>query len=480
MFNGRSLGAWRRIVLPPPRGREPSLGHEMFAPAGVRRLDAPFGAADKTVIANSLPIEQSLTASSERLLTSTSTHSSSWRAVIGAFFGLATGPSVLLLLVFGIFAPSLRTQFGWDTGSVSLGATIVSLTLAFLSPLQGRLVDRWGVRRVVLASLPPFGIGMALMAMLGPDIRLFYIACALLACAGVGLWPLSYLTLVSGWFDRRLGIALGVAQVGAGLGGALVPVLLTAIFTVWSWRAGYLMLGAAQLIVMLPIALWAVREAPARNEDATIRVAAIPGLSIQEVLRKPSFYLLLVAFLMLGAFSSGVIIHQVSILIDHGIARRTATLVQSVLLGSAVIGRLVCGWALDRVRIVRLMPALLSVSATATLIYAAHASVAATIGCAVLIGFAVGAEFDVLGYAIRRYFGLRAYGVIYGAIFSLFQIGSAAGAALVGFSRQVEGSYTPGVVMLASCCLIASGAMALLGPYRFAVTRSMPGEPVQR
>ena len=395
-----------------------------------------------------------------------------WRVVAGAFLGLATGPNIVLLLVFGVFVPQLRAEFGWGIGEVSLGATIICFTLAVASPLQGYVVDRFGARLPILVSLPVFGVSLCSMALLGPDIRIFHIACGLLVLSALGAWSLSYITLVTSWFDRRLGLALGVSQLGAGLGGGVVPLLLAAVFAVGGWRAGYLALGLAQF------AMWPVAFATARGRVTQSGVGngigRPPGLALREVVRERSFALLCSAFLLLGCFSAGVIIHQVSMMLDRGLPSRTAVALQAVLLLSSMAGRLLAGWALDRLPLTVFMPALLAVTAVACATYASDVGTPILVASAVVMGLAIGAEFDVLGYSIRRYFGLASFGLVFGLIFGCFQIGGGVGAALMGFMRERSGSYVTGLWLLAAFSGATALLLASLGRYRFS-----PGGPAE-
>ena len=138
-----------------------------------------------------------------------------------ASVGLVFGPSTMLVFSFGVFIAPLSAAFGWTRPSIAFGSTIIALTIMLIAPLQGWLVDRYGGRRVVLTSIPLFAAGLFLMSRMGGDIRVFYLLCGLLPVLGLGLWPTSYLRVVSGWFDQRLGMAIGIANGGIGIGAAL-------------------------------------------------------------------------------------------------------------------------------------------------------------------------------------------------------------------------------------------------------------------
>ena len=392
-----------------------------------------------------------------------------WRTVFASVTGLMLGPSVLLLMCFGIFASALHGEFGWSIGAISFGATIISLVVALISPIQGRLVDRFGSRRLVLVSLPLFGAGFAGLSLMGSDIRLFYLSCVVLALLALGAWPLSFLQVVSTWFDRRLGFALGVANVGPGLGAAVAPAIIGVIMANNGWRAAYAILGGLLIVVTLPITFAWLRENPSvRAIRAGAEPTTVPtGLEMRDIWRDRSFFLLLLAFTGLGFFSSGILIHQVSILIDHGISRNQAIGFQSVLGIASIFGRLAGGWLLDRVHVSRFMFVLMTAGAGACWIFATPVGVPLLIVAAAICGLIIGAEFDALGYTIRRYHGLKNFGTVYGLIFVTFQIGGAMGSYVVGATRDATGSFSAGLIAMGALGFFAGVTFLCLGRYRF-------------
>lgn len=332
--------------------------------------------------------------------------------------------------------------------------------------MQGTLVDRFGGRRVILCSAPLFALSLAAMARLPDSLPLFYLGWVLIPLCGTGLWPVSYLRVTAGWFDRRLGLALGIANSGIGVGTVLVPVLTGALIGAFGWRTAFLGLAAVALAAF-PVALFLLAEPGPRaarvaKDGDTLRTAAT---------RRP-FWLVLAAFLLLGAVGTGIIVHQIPLLLDAGIAPSTANLVP-VALGIALIAaRIVTGWLLDRFTVARVMTVHLLGGVVAVLLFASGPGVPAALLAAALAGMLIGAEFDVLSYLVPRYFGRRAFGRIYGVAFSVFQIGGAVAATAVGVSRESHGSYTPAMLALAAACLTCAALFQALGPYRYDATRT--------
>ncbi len=392
-----------------------------------------------------------------------------WRTAVASAVGLTFGPSVLLVMSFGAFITPLDREFGWGVPAISLGASILSVTVMILSPVQGFLVDRIGGRRLILYSSPVFGAALTAMYFLPDSLPVFYLAWVLVPLCGIGLWPVSYLRLTAGWFERRLGLALGIANSGIGVGTVIVPILTAALIGTFGWRSAFLGLGVVALIAF-PVALFLLAE-PTQSKTQvrlggdTLRVAAT---------RRP-FWLVLTAFLLLGVIGSSVVVHQIRLLLDAGVPARVANLMPVALGVALIVARIVTGWLLDRFALSKVMSAYLVGGIVSVLLFAAGPNVATAILAGALSGLLIGAEFDVLSYLIPRYFGRLAFGKIYGIAFAMFQLGSAIAPYAVSVSRKSSGSYTPAMLVLALACAVCAGLFLFLGPYRYDEQHRLPG-----
>ncbi|MBX4868707.1 MFS transporter [Rhizobium bangladeshense] len=388
------------------------------------------------------------------------------RPAIGATFaataGLVFGPSTFLLFVFGVFVEPLSKTFGWSKPSILFAATIVSLMIMVVSPIQGYLIDRFGARPIVLSSCLAFALGLGGMYFLSSNISSFYIMYGLLPLLAIGLWPVSYLRVVSTWFERRLGLAIGVANGGIGLGAAMLPPILTYIILNGSVQWAYVSLGIIVLMIVLPInALFLFESPDVRPTRAGAAVAPQKNEEFKSLIRTQSFVTLTVAFFLLGFVNTGLVTNQISLLIDGGATPQQAAFVQAVFGLAVLVGRFLTGVLLDYVSAKRLMSAVCIGGAAACLLYALGPAGALVYLCAILIGMVYGAEFDVLSYIIKRSFGLTAFGRVYGTIFAVFQFGAALGATLLPLSRAHYESYAPGLVVYAGA-LIVSGLLLLM------------------
>ena len=392
------------------------------------------------------------------------------RATAAAAVGLIFGPSTMLVFSFGVFVAPLSAAFGWSRPAVAFGSTIIALMTMVVSPLQGYLVDRFGARPVVLTSVPLFAAGMCLMPFMPGDIRAFYLACTLLPVLGLGLWAASYLRVVSTWYDRRLGLAIGFANGGVGLGTALVPIIATSLMGAGGdWGRAYVGLGLLALLVTWPMSYAFLRESPeARRTISSVRQAGVGDLDFGEAVKTGAFRILLVGFLMLGFISVGLIVNQVPLLIDGGATPARAAAAQATFGISILVSRFLCGVLLDRMPAPLLMAATCLGGALGCLLYLGGATELTMIASPILVGLVIGAEFDTLSYIIKKYFGIVSFGRIYGVIFAVFQFGAAVGATALPFSLSRMGSYGPGLVAYAAVLLIAALCFAVLRPSRFA------------
>ena len=386
---------------------------------------------------------------------------SGWSTVAASAFGLSVGPSCLTILAFGAFIAPLEREFHWGIAHIASGASIISIMMMILSPLQGILVDRLGGRRLILWSIPFFALSLCTMYLLPNSLPLFYLAWIIIPIFAIGVWPVSYLRTTSGWFDSNLGLALGCANAGVGVGTLLVPLVTASLISAYGWREAYLALG------LIAFAAWPVVFLFLRDPVPGRTGTSFAGDSFAEAARTRPFWLISASFFLLGLFTTGLIIHQVRIFIDAGIRPATATAIPAAFGAAVILARLGTGWLLDRIAARVIVLALMACGIAAALLLTLGPGIPLAIFCAVLVGTVTGAEFDILSYIVPRYFGRRSFGKIYGLTFAVFQLSSAIGVAAIGASRVSFGTYTPALFVMAGVCIACAVMFWFTGPYRF-------------
>jgi MFS family permease len=385
-----------------------------------------------------------------------------WRVVAASALALAFGPSTIAVLSLGLFMRSMEHEFGWPRTQVAMATTIVSWMIVVTSPLQGWLVDRFGARRVILCSIPAFGVGVAALSLLPPVLWVYYAAWVIIPVLGLGLFPLSYLKIVSGWFERRLGFALGLANSGVAIGSILLPIIVGTLIAHYGWRQAYLGIGLIVLLVTWPVAARFVHGRPAAA--ATQRSAGIAegGETFAVAARTRTYLLLAVGYLAVGVTSTALIVHQVPLLVDGGMSPARAALVQTTFGVFGLLGRLVSGLLLDRFRASRVMITFVLGGMVACALYALGAGGNVAFVCSALIGLLFGTEFDVLAFVVKHHFGMRSFGKLYGVAFAMFQFGAGFGAALLPIARDRSGSYSAPLWLFAALLLVSAGLFAAI------------------
>ena len=387
--------------------------------------------------------------------------------VLGSVVGLAFGPSVIAVLTISAYIQPIEQEFHWTRVQVSLAFTIVAYMIVLMSPLQGFFVDRFGPRRVVLTSIPLFGLSLAALYFTPPNLLGYYVLWALVPVAGLGLWPLGYLQAVTRWFDRKLGLALGCANAGIGVGSTIVPLITAALIPVYGWRGALLGLSALVIFVSWPLVALCLREPDAADVAARQREARKAfGVPLKEILRESSFWILNVAFFMLGLTATSLVSQQVPLLTEAGWTPESARYLVTTIFGFALlIARVTVGFFMDHVFAPRVMQTVAIGGAISCILYATRPN--AAIVSAILLGFLLGAEFDVLAFLIKRYYGNVAYGRAYGVIFGVFYLGSGLGITGMAWMRQVSGSYRTGLYTAAAVLVTSAILLIFLPKYRF-------------
>jgi MFS family permease len=397
----------------------------------------------------------------------------------GSVVGLAFGPSVIAVLAISPFIPPIEAEFGWSRVQVSLAVTIVSYMIVLVSPLQGFLVDRFGPRRVVLTSIPLFAVGLAGFYFQQNDLFSYYALWALIPFLSIGLWPLGYLTAVSRWFDRKLGFALGCANAGIGVGSTVVPLIITLLISLYGWREAFLGLAACVLFITWPTVYFCVREPSKTDEFAKQRAAQKAfGIPFNEATRQPAFYVLTGAFFLLGLTATSLVTQQVPLLIEAGWTQTNAALVASTFGFALLFARVLVGFVIDHVFAPLVMLAVSIGGAIACVLYAVYPD--AGIVSAILLGLLLGAEFDVLAFLIKRYFGNVSYGRLYGVIFGVFYLGSGLGIYALSQSRQTFGNYDTGLFIAAGVLATCAVLVSFLPQYRFKAGTEPQMQPVEQ
>jgi MFS family permease len=357
----------------------------------------------------------------------------------------------------------LAAEFGWSREAISSGFAIAAVTLGVISPLLGRWIDRFGPRRIILACMAVFGCAIASLSFLRSGLWQFYVTCFVIGIVGNGAAHLAYSRSISTWFQRRLGMALALVMVGAGLGAMILPVVAQSIISRYGWRSAYASLGGIALLLGLPLSWRYIRERGVAGHK--VAPVAHSGMTWQQGLRSSAFWIITAILFASSISMNGAITHLSALLTDRGLTAGKAALCASMLGGSSLLGRVVVGWLLDRFFGPRVALVINLITALGIFLLARASSFPAGCVAAALIGVGAGGEAATTPYLLTRYFGLRAFSTLYGLTWTFYAAAGAIGPVILGHAFDATGSYSSLLILLAAVLGLAAATNLLLPRY---------------
>jgi MFS family permease len=360
------------------------------------------------------------------------------------------------LFSIGVFLAPIQTATSWSRTDISAVALLAWVTLGIGSFLWGILSDRTGPRLVVGAGGFLLGLGLVLASRVGTAGQ-FALAYGGLVGLAVGAFYAPLTSMVSAAFTRNRGLALGLISAGAGLGNFAIAPLVRWLITAYDWRTAMLLLGDLSWLVTIPLAL-VIREPVARAARTTVAAGPERDLTLGAVARSPQFWLIASVHFACCVAHSGPIFHMVANATDHGVGMMSAAVVFGTAGLASILGRIATGLIADRLGAKRTLVAALALQAPAIFVYVAVRGTASFYVLGVVFGLAYGGVMPLYALLTREYFGQRAMGGAYGAIYMLQAIGMGLGTFGGGVLYDRLGDYAS---MFTSAAAIAAAAMLL-------------------
>jgi MFS family permease len=356
------------------------------------------------------------------------------------------------LMSFGVFFKPLLAEFGWSRAALSGATSVAFLVMGALGVLVGGLNDRFGPRAIMTVTGGVLGLGYLLMSRTGSlwQLYLFY---GVVVGAGMSSIDIIALTTTARWFMRRRGAMTGVVKVGTGAGQMTVPLGASLLIAAYGWRSAYLILGALVLIVLVAVSQVLKRD-PSRVGLAVDGIGAVTGthrdegMALAEAARTKQFWLLCLANFSVIYSLMTIMMHIVPHAADIGASAVQAAGVMSAIGGASMLGRIVTGFAIDRIGSKKSMMICFLILVASLLWVQLARELWMVYLFAGVYGMVHGGFFTVMSPIVAELFGIASHGVLFGVVLFWGTAGGALGPFVAGHVFDVAGSYRPVFLLL--------------------------------
>lgn len=406
-----------------------------------------------------------------------------WRQVGASFVLLASNS--FIASAYSVVAVPLGQTFHPSRMVLMLAMTIMAAVSAILSPFAGALMDRTSLRRMILAGALLLPAGYVALSFAGSFTQVLAVYALIVAPANVLMGPLAATVLLSRWFDRRRGRAMGIAIAGIAFGSVVFPPILQALLDGNDWRVAFRLFALVLLACTLTSALLVVDRPADRGlhpdgDGAEVGVAnrardgAPVAVSARAILTDPAFWLAAAIFATVLSGLKGMMTNLVPLAIDQGIRASDAALLISIYGACGFGAKLTFAMIADRLAPRTLIFASLAGFVAAMLCMSQAAAGYATIAAGVaLAGLFGGIMVPLQSLLVPRIFGAHVVGRAMGLISMATLCALLATPPIFGRVFDVTGSYAGVFIVFA----VLTAAMMLAAPYLRLQPRIRP-EPV--
>jgi sugar phosphate permease len=351
-------------------------------------------------------------------------------------------------------------DFGWTRETVTSGNFVAKIIIGpVFGFFAGWVIDKFGPRRLMLSGIVMGGIaliGLSMMTSLW-QLYFFYMFNALgYMCGG----PLPNQVLISRWFDKGRGKAMGIAYLGIGVGGMLVPQIARWLNFKFGWHEALMILGIIMIAIAFPMA-WFVKENPEGGTEHPKKDE--PKIPFATILKSWPFYLLAIGSMCsIGAVAGTSQNLKLFFSIDLKYTQEHAANVLSIVLGASIIGRLLMGWLADRMQKKYVMILIYPLVALAIpLLYFADTPGVIYL-FAFIFGVALGGDYMIIPLMAAELFGVKVMGRVMGLVITVDGLAEAFAPMLAARLRDQSGSYANGFAALIVLAIIGTIAISML------------------
>ncbi len=373
--------------------------------------------------------------------------------------------SVGAMVSYGVFFSYLQGEFGWSRAFISGASSVVMIMMGALGILFGRMNDRLGPQRILLASGICLAGGYLLMSVLQAGWQL-YVFYGLMVGIGLSTHDIVTLSTVARWFRSRRGLMTGLVKAGTGTGQFIIPIVASTLIALAGWRNAYVAIGIGILVVYL-LAARLMKRSPAEmglqpygQSSDDMRQGDSYGVSFGAALRMPQLWLACLSYFCVIFGAITVLVHVVPHAIDGGMAEGAAAALVSTIGAVSIAGRITMGTTSDRIGSRKTFMLCFVVLITALLWLQIASAGWMLFAFAVIYGFAHGGFYTVMSPTVAEIFGLKSHGAVFGLIYFFGTLGGAVGPVVAGRLFDVQQTYTAAFWLLLA--LAAFGLLVML------------------
>lgn len=416
------------------------------------------------------------------------------RKLLGIYQGWVVVIAVMLTLaitsggrfLFGVVLKPVSDEFGWGRAELALAVTISVICLSVLQPIIGWLVDRFGSRPILIAGVITTGVAMVPMTMVDSLWQVYVFYGVLAAFGFAATSPVNTTALVNGWFEKKRGLALSMATSGSAYGQLLVVPIATAIMLGWGWRAAYIAISAALFLLILPLAIFLIRDSPSRTRSrmSAARISDGPKVTLRQAAKTASYWQLSFGMFVCGFTMAFTSVHMIPYLTDmpeHSAhtMQTTASFALSIVGGFSIVGAIVIGLLSDRKGHREMLALTYFLRGLAFLVLLfVGASIPGIFLAAVILGISWTSTTPLASAIAADIYGRASIGTIFGFIFTAMNVGSGVGAWLAGLDRDIAGNYHGALIANVAMGFAAAAVTMTIRPRPFHVPETVQREPV--
>ncbi|MEC8775148.1 MAG: MFS transporter [Pseudomonadota bacterium] len=366
---------------------------------------------------------------------------------------------------FSVFIGPIALDLGLTQTEMASAYGLATMMAALCLPAMGWFLDRAGAKRMLAVVALLFGSACAAFGLVG-GLFLLAIGFAALRFLGQGSLMMGSSNMVSQWFNRKRGTALGLMTLGFGISMAVHPELSQWLIEWVGWREAWFWIGVTTWILVLPpIVILAISKPEdvglhpdgvnrsSTDEDGAESVGPQMDFTLSEALRAPAFYIVAASLFTLSMLVTSLHFYQVSIFADQGLGPNIATKCFAVSSVTMIVMMPVVGRMLDQAPTERMVAAGLIVLTASLLLASVISGLWTAVLFAVVFGLLNAVSMNYVSYMWPRYFGRAHLGRIQGVGQTITVIGASLGPLPLAISKDYFGSYDP--------MLVGVGAMPL-------------------